>query len=690
MKGILRRLSKYRVRIRAVQHSWALGPNRLGGGESGNAHSRFAVGLTIALALWCPAVFGATGAVQGITPVQAELMADMNAHLLKEGATIFARVTVDWKGTDCVLRRGAMLEGHVLSFTPYRQNAKVSEVDVAFTRAQCGDVKMGAFELLLAAMAAPPQDSDLGIITSALPLSTAGSTSDRSMGGIAALKTMQMSTNINMQLEEPIHQFPLTPGLKMGDVSGIRGLKLSVGMGPENSSVLSSKGHDVALEKHTLLLLVPAQGTFPRPPASPVAVQPPGAGVSGSAHTLPSAAAAAVSMPPPVDDLESCGPPQCSVALPPGTAGEGARPKASISISELGYAPRPQRRMDSFDHDEGLAYLSSRELLVTFNPHILVPRHRLGRSGWTIRVIRAALIDTQTQRVLRTADWDLSDNRDYLWPLTEGRVLVHVGSELRVYGEGLNISNRIPLEGPLNFVRVSPDGSFIAVGVTHERHSPELHVQLAESLNGDPEEDVDVFVLNRNFEVIARSSTASGVMAPTLLDEGQARLLAQPNMRYRVSMLTWDNQASTLARFSSRCTPELSSFAPDLIFLVSCDKQTGVREFRVLRSNGKLALKGGSNPDDFDHVAKGSPNRQTFVVKTVQSTIPQGGNDRFLEADLSTAELEVYRATDGKRLLGVRVGSPSASRDGYALAPDSSELAVLTRGQISIYSVAKN
>ena len=113
-----------------------------------------------------------------------------------------------------------------------------------------------------------------------------------------------------------------------------------------------------------------------------------------------------------------------------------------------------------------------RELLVTFNPHILVPRHRLGRSGWTIRVIRAALIDTETQRVLRTVDWDLPDNREYLWPLTEGRVLVHVGSELRVYGEGLDILNRIPLEGPLNFVRVSPDGSFIAVGITHERHTP--------------------------------------------------------------------------------------------------------------------------------------------------------------------------------------------------------------------------
>ena len=166
--------------------------------------------------------------------------------------------------------------------------------------------------------------------------------------------------------------------------------------------------------------------------------------------------------------------------------------------------------------------------------------------------------------------------------------------------------------------------------------------------------------------------------------------MAQPNMRYRVSMLTWNNEASTVGRFNSSCTPELSSLATDLILLVSCNKQSAVLEYRVLHSNGKLALKGGGNPNDFDHVAKGSPNGQAFVVKTVQSSSFLVPGDQFSAADLSSEELDVYRATDGKRLLGVRVSSPSASRDGYALAPDGSELAVLTRDQISIYSVAKN
>jgi hypothetical protein len=266
-------------------------------------------------------------------------------------------------------------------------------------------------------------------------------------------------------------------------------------------------------------------------------------------------------------------------------------------------------------------------------------------------------------------------------------VLVHVGSELRVYGEGLQIQNRISLDGPLAFVRVTPDGGFVVVGVLHERHTPELHAQLRENLNGDPEEDVNILVLNRNFETIAKSTMQSNLMAPTLLNEGQVTLSAQSNMRYRISMLTWDNHASVVARFTSNCTPELSSIAPDLLFLVSCDKQNGGREYRVIRANGKLVLRGDSTLNDCGHAAEGSANREAFVVKIVQSTLPVPPGAPMSASQFSSEELRVYRAADSKRLLSVRAAPPSMSRDGYALSPDASQLAVLTRDQLAVYSV---
>ena len=637
------------------------------------------LGMTAALALCCATVSAEKIAKPGADPIQAELMADLHARLLKVGQTVFARVTVEWRSPTCHLSNGAVLEAHVVSVVPSIKPVKASEVGLAFTRAQCGDLKMGPFNLLLSAVAAPPDDPDLGILSESLPV--------RAMSGIKGslvLNSMRISNDPTLNLISTIYLFPLVPRMEMGDVYRIKGLKLSVGTGPENSSILTSKDHDVALEKHSMFLLVPAQWSIARASAEPGGAQPES---TEPVARIPAAAGAEV-MPvhPPLNDIDLCAPPQCNVALPSGNANDVGHAANSISIRDLGYSPRPQRDAFYFVHDEALAYLGPRELLVAFNPHELVSRDAQ-RMGSTVRVIRAAVLDTQTHRVTHTVDWALPDHRQYLWPLANGRVLVHVGAELRVYGEGLQIQNRVPLDGPLAFVRVTPDGSFIALGVLHERHTPELHAQLRENLNGDPEEDVNILVLNSNFETIAQSTTRSNLLAPTLLNEGQVTLSAQANMRYRISMVTWDNHSSVVARFTSSCTPELSSIAPDFIFLVSCDKSTQGREYRVLRRDGKLALKGDSTENDCGHAAEGSANQEAFVVKIVQSSVPVPPGAPLNAAHFSSEELRVYRAADGKRLLAVRAGSPSLSRDGYALAPDASQLAVLTRDELAFYPV---
>jgi hypothetical protein len=609
----------------------------------------------------------------GVTPVRAELMSSMYAHKLHQGEAVFARVLVDWRSTDCILNTGSILEAHVISVVPHTKVAKGSQLDLAFTRAQCGERKLREFPFLLAAVVAVPEHGDQGIFSDPLPFNPLG-------GGFSAGNAYREAASVSWEVTAEIAQATPLSRMKMGDVSGIKGLKLSVGTGPDNSSVLSSRDHDVAVESHTLLLLIPARGTIPQLPDNSSAAQPVSSAVTD--------AATVATAEPSVEDMDICEPPQCDVELPTGTVRSLGSAAATISIGQLGYIPRPQKPMRSFDFDEALAYLSPKELLVAFNPHILAPRHALGRSGWTIRVIRAALVDTTTHRVTRTVDWELPDDRQYLWPLGEDRVMVHVGSELRIYGEGLKVQNRISLDGPLAFVRSTPDGSFLALGVIRERHTPELHAQLVESLDGvEPEEDVDIQVLNRNFEIIAKSTSRSTLVAPTLLNEGQAQLLAQPNMRYRISMLPWKSQSRTFARFTSSCRPELSSIASDFIFLVSCDQKTEEYEYRVLGLDGKLAMKGFATAYQFGYAAGSSANHKAFLVKTVDTTLPVSEGAQFSAKDFSSEELKVYRASDGKRLLDVSVGSPSSSRDGYALSPDGSQLAVLTLANLSIYSV---
>jgi hypothetical protein len=684
LKGEIRQ--KASILRKRIEES-PVGLNAFGNGnDQAMASTKMRIPLLItSLALCCTVLLADDAAKPGVTPIQAELMADVRAHKLKVGEPVYARVQIRWEGTDCILKNGAILGGQVVSVVPHTKTAADSQLGLEFTKAQCSGLKMDDFKLLVAAVAAPPPDMDRGVLTDALPLNTTASGPGNT--GIGALKTMQESTNMNLQTDLMGGGPPPLPPMKMGDVVGIRGMKLSIGSGPDNSSVLTATNHDLTLLEHTVFLMVPLEGTFPLMRAHAAVAQPGAGGASGLSGGTTTTTAPPADLPV-LPDIDLCVPPQCDVALPPGNATAIGNAPDSISIGQLGYTLRPQKVMKYFDYEEALAYLGPRELLVTFNPHQLMPRHLLGSGERTVRVIRAALVDTATHKVTHTVDWEMPDNNQYLWPLSEGHVLVHVGSELRVYGAGLKIQNRLGLTGPLAFVRVTPDGSFFAIGVIHERHSAELHEQLRQHLDAEPEEDLDILVLNRNFEPIAATKTHSGLLPPTLLNEGQAKLLAQPDMRYRILMQGWDNHTSTFARFDSSCKPELSSIAPDLIFLVSCDSHTEEYQYRVVRPNGKLALKSSTNSSDFGYAAQGSANHEVFVVKTVQSTRPVPEGATFSAADLTSEALGVYRAADGKRLLNVLVGSPSSSRDGFALAPDGSQLAVLTRDQIAVYPVS--
>ena len=639
--------------------------------------SKRIIAIAVTLALWSTGARADSAAMASITPVQATLTGDLATRLLQPGSIVHAQVAVEWTGGDCVLRKGAILEGHVLSVISHSKTVQDSEVSLAFTQAQCGHRDMSALDLTLVAVSAPPAHRDLGILNAPLPMGTTAG-----QGGIISLKMAQMGVNLpaaSMGLD-----MPELAAFKVGDVVGISRLRLSIRIGRESGSVLKMKGRDVSLEAHTMLLFVPTQSMLSSDP-----------GAGGVKESLPPAHAAADGVPPPapelppppVDEIDRCTPGQCSAALSTGNAIDVGKAAASISIGQLGYIPRPNRNMASFDHDEALAYLGPGELLVAFKPHILATRHELGSSGPTRRLIRAALVDTRTSRVTHTVDWELPDFQEFLWPLGEGRVLVHVGSELRVYGRELKIENRKPLDGPLAFVRLSPNRNFMAVGIVHERHPRQLHEQLREESGAEPEEDISVEVLNRKFETVAQSTISSTLMPPTLLDEGQAVLLAQPDRHYRIALLAWNGKASTIARFTSGCTPQMSSIAPDLIFLVSCDKQANFRDYRLLHSDGQPMIMGRSALNDIGYAVDSSANQQSFVVKSVESSSAVHPDASFSADDLVSEKLAVYRTTDGKRLLRVRVGFPSSSSSGYALSPDGSELSVLNREQISVYSV---
>ena len=603
--------------------------------------------------------FGESPAIPVQVPIEAELVAYLNVRHVANGSTVFARVTADWSSDDCPLRRGAILEGKVEAAIPRVTGTHGSSLALTFTRAQCANTDLKPFNLVLAAVAGVQKAWIRRTSETQIPITTFVRE-----GNLPALgNDVGDQTSTTLEFLGIEHSFPVRTDLRPGDVFYIKGLKLDVGTGPNHSSVLSTAHRDVALDRYTQFLLVPASAVLSEPSAGETAVSTP---------------ALTAGPTPPPDNIEICEPPGCAVDLPVSAEELAGHATSTIAIGPLGYAPRMHDFEVDFDAEEALAWLGPQELLLAFNPHALIHRSGIPKERAPIRVIRAVLLDTSERNVLQAVDWELADSGRYLWPLDRNRILVHVGNELRVYSLGLNVESRIPLAGRLAFIRTSPNGQLMAVATLREQHSPELHSKLRDSSGGvEPEEPVDVLILDKEFKTVGGASTSSALLPPTLLNEGQVNLIAQPKMRYRLEMKTWDNNSVTLARFESRCMPQLSSVAPDHLFLVTCNTM-GAMTYRVLRADGKLVLRGTAHPQDVGHDAIGDAQNQIFAVKVVQ-------DNQGLKPD--TEEVRVYRSSDGKQLMAARVEVSPTNRGSYALSPDGSQLAVLSGTQIRLLSV---
>ncbi len=494
----------------------------------------------------------------------------------------------------------------------------------------------------------------------------------------------------NLDLAGITHHFPAKSNVRAGDVLGLRGIKLDVGKGPKRSSVVSSVRADVILPAFTQMLLMPASEAFVAAPAladsaplphADLAVTPDGAGPSASLKPPPQPVPVAAPAPAPEDTLSTCAPPGCKVDQPIAAADLEGRTRASIALDPGGYIPRTRRTLKDFDDDQTLSWLGGDQLLFTFNARGLVRRGPDRASG---RRVRAVLMHAPNRAVIRVVDWEIRDKQRYVWQLDPTHILVHVGNELRVYGAGLEVERTLALAGPLAFLRPSPNGELIALATIRERHSPELHGRLRDELAKEPEEDIDISVVDKDFNIIATTRTVTGLMPPTLLNEGQVRILAHSATGYRLALDTWQDKSATLARFESLCTPRVSSIAPDLLFLTSCSSRAGGMDYRVLRPDGKLMLRGSAAPLQFGIEVAGNGHR--FALKSVKAARDVVGLE-FAGSDLESEEVRVYSAEDGKRLTSVSVNEPVTSRTSYALSPDGSQLAVLSGSEIEIFDV---
>jgi hypothetical protein len=620
-------------------------------------------------------------------PIQAELVKAMQAGHIKAGDPILARVEIEWKNSHCFLRKGATLKGRVIAENERTKTTRNSEIALLFESGECNGKDMKPLPLTVAAMVAPnPRDTNLFDDEQTPPLADAvGLNLNGDKIGVTGNGMRSVSQAAQTVIFQPTQ--PKAPQAVMpGQVVGLPDVRLSVGTGPEGSSVLTDDRHNLRLETGSQFVLVPSvkaesSASAKIVPAAAVTSKPGTPQVSTPQVSASQTTAPAI--PEFQDTTEICEPPNCSIAAATDTALTASGSLSMISIKRLGHVSSPNRDMYHFDREAALAYLGENELLFTFNPHELIPR--VGMSGpW--RTIRSVLINTKKEKIERVEDWQVPDGGQYLWPMGSNQVLVHIGKQLRIYGPGLKLERSLPVNGPLAFVAISPSSKYFAVGVTQERHTPAIHQQLEDAESREPEEDVEVRVLDANFRQLAKVMRSSLAAYPVLSNEGEIRIPTIGKNRWRVVEHTWAGQRRVLAEVSSTCRVEATSLPPDLLFLTGCEETSGTW-YRMLGADGKPVLKGRSTSEELEQLAEGQDASGLFAVAVTKASKSLAHEAAFRSADLENEHIVVYRASNGQKLFATDIASPTPTSQTFGISPSGNQLAVFKNDEITFYAM---
>ena len=619
-------------------------------------------------------------------PLLAELLAPLDAAKLSRGAAVLAKARFDWNDPTCRLRAGSVVSGHIIDIEQRSKQNKGSSLTILFDHADC-DGRIIPIHFTLYAIVAKTE------VDEGRPLNDAsglfGSISPHPIilpgGGMAGVHA-QIDLNQDMNVNRNAPSANLPHAVELGQVVGLKKVTLSVGTGADGASVLATDKGDIRLEGATQLVLIPKAATVPTeasPPLTAKAEEPtlpesnPPPPIEAPRRPEPVAA-------PEIDETEIC---SASCSAVPSAAGPAlATSSLSLATARLGSIPHNNREYAAFDFDSTLTYLDAQNLLFTYDPHKLRQRLPGGIRTEFMRTIRAVLLDPTTLSVKRVLDWQVQGEGQYIWHAGPGQVLVHLGHHLRLLGPNLSVIREIAVPGQLSFVSVSPSGDHIAVGTLHERYSREMYDLLVAALHVEPEEDVDIQLLDSNFTVLLTTRQSSSLPPPVLSDAGEIRINSSGHNRWRISEYLWDHTDRTIATTISECRPNIATPLPESVFLVGCTRFPLRNWYRMIRLDGHPILEGHGSSQEIEQ-SSSSRNELDFAVRVVRTIHAKSRGDVFRKEDLQEQEISVYRAIDGKRLFLTANPGVSLAEQSFALSPNGRQLAVLSDATISLYSI---
>lgn len=631
-----------------------------------------------AIALCCALAHAQQGAVT------SEVLGRIDSPRSSAGDSFFVRTTTAWTEGRCSMPRAMMLEGRIAKVQRKGSGTKREQMDLRFLPIPCSGDEAQQIIPILVAMQSSHADPREGFIAQQQLAATLAANLKRapqangpnsntrtpappeSMGGsVGALGNLSPFSSS----EQPF---------RVAEASGFPGVKITLPVLTSDPTALSSPSPvliDPGTRFRLVLQLEPRPAPSDHPPEERAALGIPPANAK----------------PPPVKEdveMESCVETGCAFA-DSSRAIADSQIERTLSLHAFGFRARENRVLRALAEDATVSFLGNDQLLITFNAHPLILRSQEESTSLASPRIIRALLFSSTDKIIRAQDWRVPGEGAYLWPLDHGRVLVHVGGTLVVYGPRLAVERQWTLPGELRFLRVSPSRNLIVTVVMRERHTPEQHRRLVEFVGPDHpvDEDFELTLLDGQLRVESTRLLQTWPTPPEVLDTGLILTQRGLEERWTVDESTWEGKQRQILHATSGCPLHIETLPTNLIVILGCSLDKTRAWYKVVRANGKTLLNGNVPLNGLLEHAEAPAEAAVFALGIAEASHPVDFEQGIVASDLQSLSVFVYRISDGHRLFAARSANGAVNRQSFALNQSGNRLAILSGDQVSVYRI---
>jgi hypothetical protein len=364
------------------------------------------------------------------------------------------------------------------------------------------------------------------------------------------------------------------------------------------------------------------------------------------------------------------------------------RADATIPVGPLGYMA-PEELPQFYDYAlVELHFLDANHLLFAFNLPSLLKRDNNCPISDSQRMVRAVVLQLPSGHVLKQADWELYDFKNYLWGLGDGRLLLRRCTQLNAVGADLELHPLIEASGAIEDLSFSPDRS---VAVVEEKVAPDADSQdsgttpsILERDTLAPQTRVD-FIRMHPLGIIARAKIPLPGAIPVTA-EGILEVLSAPHDRWTVNLQVFNGPERAIATIHSLCGPGIRPITSSVLMVTTCPK-ADQEIYQGYDLEGSLLWQIPLQADQFMPRLIVVPQGTHFAIESLRLKRPHASLDPLTKDDVVGEDIDVYDTLTGVRTATFRTTPVYTAGHNVDFSPDGSRMAVLHNGTIEIYAL---